>query len=239
MLVNTEAIILGYINYSETSIILKSYTKEFGSKSFIIRGIRSKKKKKITLGQLQPLTILDIEFNNSKPDKLSYLKSIKIIHPFTSINTKISKINISLFLSEFLSKIFKIDITNKELYDFIKKSLLWFDSAENASNFHLLFIIKLTEFLGIMPKSSEIQFSFFDIENGVFCDNPISQNYVEGEVVIDLHKILGIKFDYDNSVLNNVKQRKNMLNFLISYYEYHVGGFKKPKSIEILNEIFS
>ena len=231
MLVNTEAIILGYINYSETSIILKSYTKEFGSKSFIIRGIRSKKKKKITLGQLQPLTILDIEFNNTKPDKLSYLKSIKIIHPFTSINTKISKINISLFLSEFLSKIFKIDITNKELYDFIKKSLLWFDSAENASNFHLLFIIKLTEFLGIMPKYSEIQFSFFD--------NPISQNYVEGEVVIDLHKILGIKFDYNNSVLNNVKQRRNMLNFLISYYEYHVGGFKKPKSIEILNEIFS
>ena len=66
MLVNTEAIILGYINYSETSIILKSYTKEFGSKSFIIRGIRSKKRKKITLGQIQPLTILDIEFNNSK-----------------------------------------------------------------------------------------------------------------------------------------------------------------------------
>ena len=90
-----------------------------------------------------------------------------------------------------------------------------------------------------MPKSSEIQFSFFDIENGIFCDNPISQNYVEGEVVIDLHKILGIKFDYNISVLNNVKQRRNMLNFLISYYEYHVGGFKKPKSIEILNEIFS
>ena len=122
MLVNTEAIILGYINYSETSIILKSYTKEFGSKSFIIRGIRSKKRKKITLGQIQPLTILDIEFNNSKPDKLSYLKSIKIIHPFVSINTKILKINICLFLSEFLSKIFKIDRTKKDLYDFIKNS---------------------------------------------------------------------------------------------------------------------
>ena len=53
MLVNTEAIILGYINYSETSIILKSYTKDFGSKSFIIRGIRSKKKKKITTLSLQ------------------------------------------------------------------------------------------------------------------------------------------------------------------------------------------
>ena len=46
MLTNSEAIILGYINYSETSIILKAYTKDFGFKSFIIRGIRTKKKEK-------------------------------------------------------------------------------------------------------------------------------------------------------------------------------------------------
>tara|TARA_B100000073_G_scaffold233358_1_gene195007 strand:- start:215 stop:514 length:300 start_codon:yes stop_codon:yes gene_type:complete len=99
MLTNSEAIILGYINYSETSIILKAYTKDFGFKSFIIRGIRTKKKKKITLGQLQPLTILDIEFNNTKNNKLSYLKTIKVIEPFTSINNDIIKINICLFLA--------------------------------------------------------------------------------------------------------------------------------------------
>ena len=95
MLANTEAIILGYINYSESSIILRAYTKDFGYKSFIIRGIRTKKKKKITLGQLQPLTILDIEFNNLKNNNLSYLKSIKLIETFTSINSDIIKINIS------------------------------------------------------------------------------------------------------------------------------------------------
>ena len=120
MLANTEAVILGYINYSESSIILRAYTKDFGHKSFIIRGIRTKKKKKITLGQLQPLTILDIEFNNSKNNNLSYLKSIKILETFTSINSNIIKINISLFLSEFLSKTLTIDIKNNELFLFIK-----------------------------------------------------------------------------------------------------------------------
>ena len=103
MLANTEAIILGYINYSESSIILRAYTKDFGYKSFIIRGIRTKKKKKITLGQLQPLTILDIEFNNLK--NVEYANSIQnciagsdliIIHTewndFKSINfRKLSK----------------------------------------------------------------------------------------------------------------------------------------------------
>ena len=86
MLANTEAIILGYINYSESSIILRAYTKDFGYKSFIIRGIRTKKKKKITLGQLQPLTILDIEFNNSlqKIFELPCLNSSRISTIFIS-----------------------------------------------------------------------------------------------------------------------------------------------------------
>ena len=143
MLTNSEAIILGYINYSETSVILKTYTKNYGFKSFIVRGIRSKKRKKITLGQLQPLTILDIEFNNNST-KLSYLKTIKIIEPYTSINNDIIKINICLFLAEFLSKTLKIDLKNEPLFEFVKQSLLWFDNSNKVSNFHLLFMLKLS-----------------------------------------------------------------------------------------------
>ena len=165
MLTNSEAIILGYINYSETSIILKAYTKDFGFKSFIIRGIRTKKKKKITLGQLQPLTILDVEFNNSKNNKLSYLKTIKVIEPFSSINNDIIKINICLFLAEFLSKTLKVDLKNIQLFEFIKQSLLWFDNSEKAPNFHLLFILKLSDYLGILPKYSSDESLFFDIES--------------------------------------------------------------------------
>ena len=239
MLTNSEAIILGYINYSETSIILKAYTKDFGFKSFIIRGIRTKKKKKITLGQLQPLTILDIEFNNTKNNKLSYLKTIKVIEPFSSINNDIIKINICLFLAEFLSKTLKVDLKNIQLFEFIKQSLLWFDNSEKAPNFHLLFILKLSDYLGIMPKYSSDESLFFDIENGIFTNTPVGKKYVKGQVVDDLQNILGIKFDYNNKVLTNINQRKDMLNFLILYYEFHVSGFKRPKSVDILNEVFS
>ena len=239
MLTNSEAIILGYINYSETSIILKAYTKDFGFKSFIIRGIRTKKKKKITLGQLQPLTILDIEFNNTKNNKLSYLKTIKVIEPFTSINNDIIKINICLFLAEFLSKTLKIDLKNTQLFELIEQSLLWFDNSEKAPNFHLLFILKLSDYLGILPKYSSDESLFFDIENGIFTNTPLSKKYVKGQVVEDLQNILGIKFDYNNKVLTNINQRKDMLNFLILYYEFHVSGFIRPKSVDILNEVFS
>ena len=238
MLTNSEAIILGYINYSETSVILKTYTKNYGFKSFIVRGIRSKKRKKITLGQLQPLTILDIEFNNNST-KLSYLKTIKIIEPYTSINNDIIKINICLFLAEFLSKTLKIDLKNEPLFEFVKQSLLWFDNSNKVSNFHLLFMLKLSNYLGVMPKYSSEKSLYFDIENGIFTNAPMSSSYIKDRVVKDLQDILGIKFDYNNEIMINVNQRKDMLNFLISYYEYHVPGFKRPKSVDILNEVFS
>ena len=45
--------------------------------------------------------------------------------------------------------------------------------------------------------------------------------------------------DYNNKVLTNINQRKDMLNFLILYYEFHVSGFIRPKSVDILNEVFS
>jgi DNA repair protein RecO (recombination protein O) len=45
MLVSTEAIVLSYLKYSETSIIVKCFTQSDGLKSYLIKGIRSVKKK--------------------------------------------------------------------------------------------------------------------------------------------------------------------------------------------------
>ena len=47
MLVSTEAISLNYVKYSETSIIVKCFTKSDGLKSYLLKGILTSKKKKI------------------------------------------------------------------------------------------------------------------------------------------------------------------------------------------------
>ena len=45
MLISTEAIALSSIKYSESSIIIKCFTLSDGIKSYLIKGIRSQKKK--------------------------------------------------------------------------------------------------------------------------------------------------------------------------------------------------
>ena len=59
MLKRTRGIVLGSIKFKETSIIVKIFTEEFGSASFIVNGVRSTKAKgKAAL--YQPLTLLEL-----------------------------------------------------------------------------------------------------------------------------------------------------------------------------------
>ena len=126
-----------------------------------------------------------------------------------------------------------------KIFNFIKKSLIWFENSEKFSNFHILFLIYLTNFLGIFPEKNINNYPFFDIENGNFTSTSNSSNCINGKVIEDFSLILGTKFDYLNEVLTNVNQRRNMIDLILKYYQIHVPGFKIPKSIGILNDLFS
>ena len=76
--------------------------------------------------------------------------------------------------------------------NFIKKSFIWFENSERFSNFHILFLIYLTDFLGIQPENNTNNLKHFDLENGNFNSICESSNCIEGEVVEQLSLILGL-----------------------------------------------
>ena len=101
------------------------------------------------------------------------------------------------------------------------------------------FLINLLKFLGIKPEANNENCKFFDIENGIFKTINDSRYCVGGELVIEFKKLLGINFDQYFEILKTTNQRRNMTNFLMNYYKYHISGFKRPNSLEILNGLFS
>ena len=84
MLHKTKGIVIGYIPYRESSIIVKLYTENFGIQSYIENGVRSAKgKNKIAL--FQPMTLLDVVvYHNDKKD-LHRISEIKCTSPLVSI----------------------------------------------------------------------------------------------------------------------------------------------------------
>ena len=105
--VSSQSIILNFTKYSETSIIVNCYSLLNGYSSHIVKGVRSKKKSRFKLGHFQRLNLVEIENGNIKGNELSFLKNIKIISTYNSINSDVIKFNIAAFLSEVLSMILK------------------------------------------------------------------------------------------------------------------------------------
>ena len=238
MLISTESISLNYVKYSETSIIVKCFTKSDGLKSYLIKGIRSSKKKSLNIGLFQPLTIIEIDANHKNKGNLESIRSAKISNSYKTVHIDIFKNSIVLFLSEVLAKSIKEEEKNIELFEFVKKSMIWLDNSEKFSNFHIQFLVKLLSFLGISPEKTEKTMNGFNMIDGVFCEYDQSEFCINGELVDYFKSFLGTEFDDNIDEVNTSNKRKELIEFLIKYMQIHLPDFKRPKSLNILYELF-
>ena len=61
--ISSKAIVISTIKYSDTSLIVRLYTKEVGLVSFLLKGVLKSKKGKLRTAYFQPLNQLSIIFS--------------------------------------------------------------------------------------------------------------------------------------------------------------------------------
>tara|TARA_R110002072_G_scaffold96968_5_gene213075 strand:+ start:1044 stop:1769 length:726 start_codon:yes stop_codon:yes gene_type:complete len=237
--VTTKAIVISAIKYSDTSLIVKLYTKEIGLVSYLLKGILKSKKGKLKTAYFQPLTQLNIVASHQKNRNLQILKEAQVIHVYNSLHTTIVKQSIVMFVSEILSSAIQEEENNSLLYDYLERSFIWFDSHEQISNFHLLFLLNLTKFLGFYPDTFDSHLNGFHLEEGLFTENMNEKEIIKADELIQFKKLLGINFDSVENINFTKIQRQKLLQTLIRYFELHLGGFRKPKSLAVLETVFS
>ena len=237
MLLKTKAIVISSLKYQEKSLIVKCFTQSDGLKSYFVRNAFSNKKSSQKIAYFQPFSILEIEANHKNKGTLEHFNEIKLAVAFQSINTNIYKSTIVLFLSEVLHHSIKEEEKNENLFTFLETALLWLDTHDEISNFHLILLLEITKFLGFYPDVSEIDFPFFDINNGIF--TPFQKINCLSEHETKLFKsLIQLKFDSNKKIFSSTG-RQIVLKLLLDYYSFHLDGFKKPKSLEVLKEVFS
>lgn len=237
--VNTKAIVLSALKYSDTSLIVKCFTEEFGVKTYLIRGVLKPKKKGIKAAYFQPLTQLKIIGNHNTKNTLNSIKEVQVIHPYKTIHSNIIKQSVVFFLSEVLSSSIQEEEQNKTLYRYIETAFIWLDIHDKISNFHLLFLLNLTKFLGFYPDMSQKNKSGFDLLEGVFSDNLQDRNVISKNNLHQFKKLLGINFDNIENVSYSKEERQLVLQMIIQYFKLHLDSFRKPKSLQVLETVFS
>ncbi len=237
MLIKTKAIVISTIKYQEKSLIVKCFTESDGLKSYFVQSAFSSKKSNQKIAYFQPLTILEIEANHKNKGTLEHFKEIKLATAFQSINTNIYKSTIVIFLSEIIHHSIHEEEKNQDLFTFLETALLWLDNHDEIANFHLILMLEMTKFLGFYPNDSDVELKFFEINDGIFTPFHGINSLSEHETHL-FKKLLNLKLDSNQKVFAAI-ERQLLLKILLDFYSIHLDGFKKPKSLEVLKEVFS
>ncbi|MFD2529572.1 MULTISPECIES: DNA repair protein RecO [Polaribacter] len=237
--IKTKAIVLSSLKYSDTSLIVKCFTYEDGVKSYIIKGILKAKKGGIKVAYFQPLTQLTIVANHNNKSTLNTLKEVQVLNPYTSIYRDIVKQSVVLFISEVLSNSIQEEESNTSFYNYLEAGLNWLDSHDKIANFHLLFLLNASRFLGFYPDTTNDSLFGFDLLNGSFSESTLDANVISGNEFYQFKKLLGINFDSIENVSFSKNERQMVLKTIIRYFELHLDGFRKPKSLQILEAVFN
>jgi len=220
MLFKTRGIVFKFIKYGDTSIIVTIFTELFGLQTYIVNGIRSKSAKgKIAL--YQPLTLLDLVVYYKENANIKRIKEVRCLHQYQTLPTDIRKSSIAMFINEVLNKTVKEENHAQELFEFFLDSLVFLDDQKSDfENFHLIFLIKLSRFLGF----------------GAHQTDEVLTDRLTGKEEEELLKKL-IAAEYKDAFVITIVQRRALLEILLRFYSAHIDSLGEIRSVQVLKEV--
>ncbi|MET3501831.1 DNA repair protein RecO (recombination protein O) [Mucilaginibacter rubeus] len=241
MLHKTRGIIFRATDYGESSVIVQIFTEKFGLQSYIINGAK-KPKAKISRNMLQPLHLLDLVVYHKNTGSVQRISELKNAPVLLSIPYDVIKSCIAIFLNEVLYKAIKQQSPDENLFDFIFSAIEWLDhQTESVANFHLVFLTRLTRYLGFYPdRYMAGNADYFDIKNGQFTRfKPESVSYLSPPHTDNFRLVLQTSFEDMHLLKLSNDERRYLVQKLLEYYAMHIEGFGNIKSADVLEEVLA
>ena len=240
--IKTQGIVLKNISYSETSSIVKIYTRETGLISCLVKGAMHKTSK-INRYLLHNLALIDIVTGKHKISDLYFISDLCPSYLYKTINNypvDMKKNCIFMFINDFLIKCIKEGVHSKELFDYIYTSLVTLDTEEDISpDFHIIFIMQIAKLIGFaFPKPNVLKYDYYDIENNIWAiGTPFNINNIPSEYTQYIIKALDLEVNDHISGCNNSSLRKVVTEYILKYYSYHIPEIGQFKSLELLSAV--
>ncbi|WP_273533264.1 DNA repair protein RecO [Prevotella aurantiaca] len=241
MVTKTRGIVLRSIRFGESSLIIDVLTELSGRVSFVVR-IPKTSKGKIKKQYFQPMTLLEFEYDFRQKSSLQHIKDVRIAQPYSSIPFEPIKSSVLLFLAEFLFYTTRDEQENSTLFNYISTSLEWYDSAcVDFANFHLVFMMRLSRFLGFQPFLEEFtEGCFFDLRNGCFTiSTPLHSDFLNAKDAEHMYTLMRMNFETMKLFKLSHNERNRITELALHYYRLHIPNMPELQSFDILREVFS
>lgn len=240
MLIKTKAIVLHSFRYGEQQLITDFLTPEEGRVSCITKLQRSPKAR-LRRQYFQPLTILDAVMDISSKPGLQHIREAAMPSPFRTLPFDPLKLSLSLFIAEFLRAVTRREPVSAAMYEYIESSICWLDACPGSfSNFHIVFMMRLTLFLGFHPNTSGgTPSSWFDLRSGCFTGNcPLHRDALPPAEASHVSQLMRMNFSTMHLYHMSHQDRNRLTEIIIKYYRLHLPDMPELKSLAVLKELF-
>jgi DNA repair protein RecO (recombination protein O) len=238
MIVCTPAIVLSTIKYGEADLIARLYTKELGTQSYMLKGIRKSRKGKLRVAFFQPLTQLEIETQHKNKGTLEYIKEARVGISYQQIPFDITKSSVALFFGELLTQLLTEQESDARLFDYLSHVFELLDQTSHISNYTIKVLLDMSDFMGFGIDRSTVAFPYFNLLAGSFDNDGMQPHHLNEIESSFIKQFIGTDFEQLNSIKITRKQRSELLNLVIDYFQIHLQVFKKPTSLTILKQVF-
>jgi DNA repair protein RecO (recombination protein O) len=241
-IIKSDAIVLKKTKFSDTSLIVHFYSKEFGKISALLKGARSSKSK---IGsKIDLINNVEIVIYKKEERELQLVTQANLINHFPKIKESLTKIKFASAICEMVDKLLPEHESNDKLYRGTIKILKLINDSETYEGLHfaqyLFFFIKEIGFeisfkeCSICNKNFEgLMGNAFDFSSGIICKACNQENlssYQLNEELFNLFKCLTSKNNIGSFKPTNID---NIIFILEKYLIYHNSDFKGIKSLQI------
>lgn len=240
MLKKTKGIVLGLTDYNDRYSIVRILTEDFGILSYLASREKGRKSKKSRM-LFHPLAVLEMEVEHYNLRDIHRLKEAHALISMPSLLFDPVKSSICLFLAEFLSKVIRDIQADKLLFSYLLYSLEILElSPKSYTNFHLTFLIRLSQFLGFYPNAEEYRKGmYFDMQKGYFVlYKPQHGHSLNPDDSLILSLLLRMNYHNMHCFQFSGSQRRLVINQILEYYRLHLSYLPEIKSLDVLHEIF-
>lgn len=246
MFIDDTGIVLQTVRYDDASLVAHVFTRSSGGYAFMVSRPRSRTSSLAGLPALMsPLNILSFQWDHRPGVRLFRMKDAHALHVWQGVPASPVKSAVALLLGEFLMGTLREEGINEPLFDYVDASLQWYDAAqEGYANFHLVFLLKITRFLGVAPditawtpgSSLELDTASFTVNPFVLADR---QPYVlTADDTALFVQLLQTDYASMSSISLSRHDRARLLSAIERYYLLHIPGFPSLKSPAILSSLF-
>ena len=220
---SSRIIVLHLTKYGDSSLVVHAIDSLSGRCSYLLRG--AGRSKRVSMGALHNLAVLDIVSVPNPKSSLSYLKEYEPALQLNSLRSDINKNSIALFISELLYRTIVEQNSDERFFCWLCDAIGRLDAAEGSvANFHLWFLAGLCTVLGFGPTPS----GDFDGADLLYGDN-----------LALLRELTAAEFTQAMAIPLNGARRRDFCERMIRYISYHLGINLNLRSLDVLHELYA